>query len=188
MAKFKVMGTMTGRWSGAMHVHTMTKEQCRQRWFGTWHGSKIAERLRVKAARLDRKKLLAFETNQKLSPKHGIERYVRKKNTVYRKWRKGKQFRTLDDWCTECMFRFGQLPAWEKYVQARRTRNWSEAERIELQHREWKNEVRQWCLDRGITTFANQSAQFLKYYFAWYRWQHEQKHGVITRPYGRQMQ
>ena len=117
-----------------------------------------------------------------------IEKMVRRKNLTYRKWRDGYTFPTLDNWATECMFRFDKLPAWERYVQACRRHNYNEITRISVQHREWKAEVRKWCLEKQITTYPNQSAQFLKFYFAWYRWQHEQRNGRIERMYGRQMQ
>jgi len=123
-----------------------------------------------------------------LKERYAVEKYVRRKNHVYSKWREGFTYPALDSICTECMVRFGELPRWEEYVLARRGRNYSLGDEIEREHMFWKQDVREWCLKRGITTFRNQAAQFLKFYFAWHRWQYEQRHGVITRTYARQMQ
>lgn len=122
------------------------------------------------------------------TPAHQVERYVRGKTSVYRKWRKGRKWPKLDNLCTECLFRFGPLPRWEEYVQARRTRDWTQAELIERhEHRAWKHQVRDWCMEREIVSYRNEASAFIKYYFAWYRWQHEERHGKIERKYGRQM-
>lgn len=117
-----------------------------------------------------------------------IEKLVRRKNSVYRKWRKQFKYPTLDDRCAECIMIFGELPRWEEYIRARRTNHFNTCDEIVSEHRKWKNQVREWCLERGVTTYANQSAQFLKFYFAWYRYHWEQRNGKITRQYARQMQ
>lgn len=122
-----------------------------------------------------------------MTERHAVEKYVRQKNPLYVRWRKSFTYPALDNICSECMVRFGELPWWEEYVRARRAGYYHLSNEIEKAHREWRGEVRKWCLERGITTFANQSAQFLKFYFAWYRWQYEERHGVITRSYARQM-
>lgn len=126
--------------------------------------------------------------NDHLTTPQIIEKLVRRKNSVYRKWRKQYKFPTLDDWCAECLMAFDQLPRWEEYIRARRTSNFTICDAIEIEHREWKNQVRGWCLKRRVTTYPNQSAQFLKFYFAWYRYHWEQRNGKIERQYARQMQ
>lgn len=116
-----------------------------------------------------------------------VEKYVRRKNTIYANWRTAFTYPALDSICSEVLMRFGILPRWEEYVHARRSRDWRAAGAISKEHTEWRQKVRAFCLERGITTFPNQSAQFLKFYFAWYRFQYEQRHGKIERKYGRQM-
>jgi hypothetical protein len=85
------------------------------------------------------------------------------------------------------MVRFGELPRWEEFVRARRTRDYATSDAIEKLHMHWKNDVREWAVERGICAYRNQAAQLLKFYFAWYRYQYEARHGVITRLYARQM-
>lgn len=118
---------------------------------------------------------------------HIVERYVRGKNQVYRRWRKGKQYRTLDAWCAECLFRFGTLPHWIERADARRAHDYAQAEHYDKTQRAWKAEIREWCLKAGVTEFANQSAQFYKYYSAWYRAKWEKEHGKSNRGYALQM-
>jgi len=122
-----------------------------------------------------------------LRERHQVEKYVRRKNSVYAKWRKGFTYPALDSICTEMMTRFGELPRWEEYVLARRGRNYSLGDEIEREHMHWKNDVREWAVERGVCTYRNQTAQLLKFYFAWYRYQYEKRHGVVTRMYARQM-
>lgn len=123
----------------------------------------------------------------RLEAKHAIEQYVRRKNPVYRKWRSEHTFKELDDVCSEMLLKFGGLPGWAQYVHARRTRNYHTIEKYEQIHRAWKAEVRKWALDRGVTRFPKQSAQLLKFYFAWYRFRYEERNGPITAKWGRQM-
>ena len=127
------------------------------------------------------------QQKQKLSKRDKIEKYVRQKNRVYLKWRIKWDHDELETFCAECLLRYGALPNWEEYVQARRQRDWQYSAVIHKSHADWKNTVREWAMERGVITYRNQSAQFVKYYFAWYRWQWEERHGVITRTYGRQM-
>ena len=122
-----------------------------------------------------------------LKERHGVEKYVRRKNSVYRKWRDSFSYPALDSICVEMQMRFGELPRWEEYVHARRSGDWATSQPIEKEHMHWKNQVRDWAVERGVCTFRNQTAQLLKFYFAWYRWQYEARHGVITRKYARQM-
>lgn len=127
-------------------------------------------------------------SNQKqLQERHAVEKYVRQKNTVYHTWRIRFTYPELDNICTELMMRFGALPHWEKYVQARRRGNWAEAALYEIEQRAYRATIREWALSSGHTTFENQSAQLLKFYYAWHRWQYERRHGPITRKYARQM-
>ena len=123
-----------------------------------------------------------------LKERHGVEKYVRNKNQPYRKFRDSFSYPALDSICVEMQMRFGELPRWEEYVLARRGRNYALGDEIEKEHMHWKNQVRDWALERGVVTFRNQTAQLLKFYFAWHRWQYEERHGVITRLYARQMQ
>ena len=123
-----------------------------------------------------------------LTKRDQIERYVRSKNRVYLKWRIKFDFDELEGYCAEALLRFGPLPKWEEYVQATRSQDWHLCAVIKAEHTAWRHEVRTWCLDGGITTYRNQAAQFIRFYFAWYRWQYEERHGKITRTYGRQMQ
>lgn len=116
-----------------------------------------------------------------------IEKYVRNKNQPYNKWRCRFTYPALDSICTEMMVRFDKLPRWEEYVLARRSRHYYVGDEIEKEHMHWKNQVRDWAMERGIVEYRNQTAQLLKFYFAWYRYQYEARHGVITRIYGRQM-
>ena len=120
--------------------------------------------------------------------RYAVEHYVRRKNHVYTKWRKGFTYPALDSICCEMMVRFGELPRWEEYIRARRARHYNVGDEIEKEHMHWKNQVRDWAVERGIVEYRNQSAQLLKFYFAWYRYQYEARHGVITRMYARQMQ
>lgn len=122
-----------------------------------------------------------------LAERKAVEKYVRRKNNLYRKWREGFTYPALDSICVELMTRFDRLPRWEEYVTARRTREYGLAELIEKEHMHWKNQVREWALERGVCTYRNQVAQLFRFYFAWYRYQYEARHGVITRLYGRQM-
>jgi hypothetical protein len=122
-----------------------------------------------------------------LKESYAVEKYVRRKNSVYAKWRQGFTYPALDSICTELMVRFGALPRWEEYVDAHRNADWYMHDQIEKEHMHWKNQVRDWALERGAVTFRNQTAQLLKFYYAWYRWQYEARHGVITRTYARQM-
>lgn len=122
-----------------------------------------------------------------LAERHAVEKYVRRKNPIYNKWRKGYTYPALDSICSEVMLRFGALPRWEEYVQAARQGWYGVTDEIKIEHQAWRKQIREFCLERGITTFPKQSAQFLKFYFAWHRWQYEERHGVITRKYARQM-
>lgn len=122
-----------------------------------------------------------------LTERYAVEKLVRRKNDVYQKWRMAYTYPALDSICSEMMVRFDKLPRWEDYISARRGGRWAQAQEIEAEHRAWKNTVRDWAMERGIVSFRNQTAQLLKFYFAWYRWQYESRHGVITRLYGRQM-
>ena len=121
------------------------------------------------------------------TPAHCVEKYVRGKNTVYRKWRAGKSFEQLDDWCTECLLVFGTLPHWTAHAIARRTHNWSAAAYMQRDQAAYRRRIYVWCLERGITTFVNQGAQFYRYFSAWYRYKWEQEHGEETRGYALQM-
>jgi len=122
-----------------------------------------------------------------LKERHAVEKYVRRKNNVYRKWRDSFSYPALDSICTEMMVRFGELPRWEEYVHARRTRDYATGDVIEKEHMYWKNQVRDWAVERDVVTFRNQTAQLLKFYFAWHRYQYEERHGKIERLYARQM-
>lgn len=121
------------------------------------------------------------------TPAHAVEQLVRAKNQMYRKWRKGKRWTELDQWCTECLFRFGTLPHWVEFAQARRSRDWNRAAALEKEQAAWRSQIREWCLTRGVTTYPNQSAQFYKYFSAWYRYKQEKEHGKVERQFARQM-
>lgn len=123
----------------------------------------------------------------RLPDRHAIEWYVRRKNSVYRKWRSEHTFKELDNVCAEMLMLFGELPRWEDYVYAKKTFHVALIDEIEVEHREWKARVREWALSRGITRFPKQSAQLLKFYFAWHRFRKEQRQGPIKRRWGRQM-
>lgn len=158
-----------------------------------WNKMMRNARIKIKQheARARRSALLALKGHDKrsvMTERNAVESLVRRKNNVYRKWRKKFKYPTLDSTCAEILMVFGELPDWEEYVQCRRRGQWKRADEIQLLHREWKNDVRDWVLKRGITTYPHQSAQFLKFYFAWYRYQWEKRHGAIERQYARQMQ
>ena len=123
----------------------------------------------------------------KLEERLQVEKYVRGKNQPYNAWRGGFTYPALDSICTEMVVRFGMLPRWEEWVDARNRRDWPTANSIEKEHMHWKNDVRTWAVDRGICRYRNQVSQLLKYYYAWYRVQYEKRHGKIERTYGRQM-
>jgi hypothetical protein len=122
-----------------------------------------------------------------METKHAIEHYVRRKNPVYRRWRAEHTFKELDNICSEMVMLFGPLPHWPQYVRAKRARDYRTSEWIEAEHRVWKAKVREWALSRGITRYPKQSAQLLKFYFAWWRFRYEERNGPITAMYGRQM-
>ena len=118
-----------------------------------------------------------------------IEKYVRGKNNQYVSWRKDKKHEALDDWCSECLMRFGTLPHWGElsFTFAYGAPDWKTIRAYEVEQREWRNKIKGWCYKQGITKFWNQGAQFYKYYSAWYRVKWENQHGPITWQMGRQM-
>lgn len=98
-----------------------------------------------------------------------IEKKVRKKNSVYLKWRRQFTAPALDSICTEMLMRFSELPYGKHYRLARRNASWAEAEKYAREQAAWKNAIRAWAMERGIVTYPRQSAQLVKYYFAWLR-------------------
>jgi len=207
-----LQGTQTGRISGRYHslapIYNTSLKQWQSRlvrqlqsapryvsmdWARVYrHGAfagwmkKIA-RKKIADDRLARFSQKAFDKRMKMKRRYAIEGLVRRKNSTYAKWRSEHDFPALDDACTECMLRFGKLPHWEEFILARRGQRWSVAEELQREHSAWKKEVRKWALEKGLSRFPMQSAQFLKFYFAWWRYEHESRNGPITRPYGRQM-
>ena len=194
------LGTVTGRLHAYAHNYgslSRAWQSTKRVWFGmdlardggkTWHKWKERKRRReVLNARIARFSVKAFDKRVKMKRRHAIESLVRKKNDVYAKWRGEHTFAQVDTACVECMMRFGALPKWEEYVLARRRRDYSREDVIQKEHAEWKNQVREWAMKQGITRFPKQSAQFLKFYFAWWRYEHESRDGPITREFGRQM-
>ena len=122
----------------------------------------------------------------KLRPRD-VDQLVRGKNCTYHKWRSEHTYSRIADTCTEVLMVFGALPRWEEGVAARRAGNFQLYDACWAEQREWRNEVRSWCLVNGVTRFPNQSAQFLKFYFAWYRFEYERINGASERKYARQM-
>ena len=145
------------------------------------------DKRRVKAIRMEKQAQAAHDKRSKMTKRFAVDSLVRRKNEVYRKWRKEHTFPRIERACVECMMRFGALPRWDEWVNANRTRDWQMAEVIQKEHQAWRAEVREWALKEGITRFEKQSAQFLKFYFAWWRHEHETRDGPVTRTYGRQM-
>jgi hypothetical protein len=123
----------------------------------------------------------------RMAEPHAVEKYVRRKNQTYEKWRKQYRYRELNNLCVEFMFVFDALPRWEEFVAASRRRDYLVTREIEREHREWKTQARTWLIARGAVSYSNQAAQFFKFYFAWYRYKYEERHGPILRKYGRQM-
>lgn len=121
------------------------------------------------------------------TPTQAVEKLVRGRNKVYLQWRKRFRFTTLDTYCAECLMRFGTLPHWREYPVARQCHHWKEAIEMATSQRKWRSEIRRWCRRKGITTFNNESAQFYKFYSAWYRYKQEQENGPTLRPFARQM-
>ena len=195
-----IQGTQTGRYHS--RVPHYNQEAARWPRYASFDLSKsmriwnkAIHRCRIKVeqrkTRERRSVMLALKGHakrEKMLERNAVESLVRRKNDVYRKWRKKFKYPVLDNTCAEILMVFGELPRWEEYVKARRGGQFRTSDMIEKEHRVWKDKVRVWCLERDITTYPNQSAQFLKFYFAWYRYQWEKRHGPITRQYARQMQ
>ena len=187
-----LQGTNTGRWSSGRY-HEVWKQwnkhsQQRKRVSKYWRAMRERmERRVIKALRMEKQANKAFNKRMKMKRSHGIESLVRRKNDVYHKWRAEHDFAPIEEACIECMLRFGALPRWEEYVQASRRRHFTRMEFIQKEHAQWRKEVREWAMRNGITRFPIQSTQFLKFYFAWWRYEHEKRNGPVTREYGRQM-
>lgn len=147
----------------------------------------IRQRQEVVALRLEKKRNKAYDKRMKMKKPHAIESLVRRKNSTYAKWRGEHDFAPVEVACVECMLRFGALPRWEEFVMASQRRDFTTMEQCQREHSVWRKDVREWALSQGITRFPTQSAQFLKFYFAWWRYEHEVRNGPIERKFGRQM-
>ena len=144
------------------------------------------ERTRVRKRKSMLLALKAFNKREKMPRELAINSLVRRKNTVYSKWRDQHTFAEIDNACTECMIRFGELPRWVEFVKAGRAARWAVVQTIMKEQSEWKTEVRKWASERRLTRFPRQSAQFLKFYFAWWRYEYEKRNGPVERTYARQ--
>lgn len=187
----KWIGTVTGRWSnrGFEYYPCPPHRDALNRQWRKWCVI-TQEKQQQRVARGRRSVMLAiagYDKRMTMPRALAIETLVRRKNQVYAKWRSEHSFNAIDTACTECMIRFGELPNWEEFVRANRTMNWQRATVIAREHAAWKREVRAWALERKITRHPMQSAQFLKFYFAWWRYEYEKRNGAIERTYARQM-
>ena len=210
-------GTVTGRMqAGRYHSHIVNYGISKTAWSAwaalcqsiprTWIGMDLAtralgrnmerhwreirekrERHEAKVLHMSKSALKAHDRRCKMKPRLAIESLVRRKNKTYAKWRSEHNFPAIEEACVECMIRFGPLPRWEEHVQACRRRDYTTMDVCQQKQSEWRGEVREWAEKNGITRFPTQSAQFLKFYFAWWRYEYEQRDGPVTREYGRQM-